>query len=137
VRGGETSTGFSVGIGSGVARFTCTFQQAKQRRAFSRTRPAPDDDKQYVLGVLWGLTFTGYFLVLRPLSFFKHRLVWRARTTGGVAAPKVDIAAANIRAIALKLIALAVLGYVAWALLQVVFTTVRSSANVRGAPGGP
>ena len=67
-----------------------------------------------ILVVLWGLTFTGYFLVLWPLSFFNHRLVWRARITGGVAAPKVGIAAANIRAIALKLIALAVLGYVAW-----------------------
>jgi hypothetical protein len=26
------------------SRFTCTFQQAKQRRAFCRTRPASDDD---------------------------------------------------------------------------------------------
>src|ERR1700730_8843103 len=88
---------------------------------------------QHALGALWGLTFTGYFLVLWPLSFFNHRLVWRARATGGVAAPKVGIAAANIRAIALKLIALAVLGCVAWALLQVVLTTVRSSAT----SGGP
>jgi hypothetical protein len=81
-----------------------------------------------ILVVLWGLTFTGYFLVLWPLSFFNHRLVWRARATGGVAAPKVGIAAANIRAIALKLIALAVLGYVGWALF-VVLTTVRFSAT--------
>lgn len=43
---------------------------------------------QHVLGVLWGLTFTGYFLVLWPLSFFNHRLVWRALCRG-VAAPKV------------------------------------------------
>jgi hypothetical protein len=84
---------------------------------------------RHVLGVLWGLTFTGYCLVLWPLSFFNHRLVWRARAAGGVVAPKVGIAAANIRAIALKLIALAVLGYVAWALLHVILTTVRSSST--------
>jgi hypothetical protein len=52
---------------------------------------------------LWGLTFTGYFFVLWPLSFFNHRLVWRAHAAGGVAAPKVGIAAVNIRGIALKL----------------------------------
>jgi hypothetical protein len=83
---------------------------------------------QHLVGVLWGLTFTGYFLVLWPLSFFNHRLVWRADAAGGLAAPKVGISAANLRGIALKLIALAVLGYVAWALLQIVLTTVRSSA---------
>jgi hypothetical protein len=88
---------------------------------------------QHVLGVLWGLTLTGYFLVLWPLSFFNHRLVWRARAAGGVVAPKIGIAAPNIRAIALKLIALAVLGYLAWGLLQVILTTVRSSAT----SGGP
>jgi NAD/NADP transhydrogenase beta subunit len=92
---------------------------------------------QHVLGVLWGLTFTGYFLVLWPLSFFNHRLVWRAHAAGGIAAPKVGIAAVNIRAVALKLIALAVLGYVAWALLQVILTTVRSSATSGGALVGP
>ena len=97
-----------------------------------RHMPFPTVLMQHVLGVLWGLTFTGYFLVLWPLSFFNHRLVWRARAAGGVVAPKVGIAAANIRAIALKLIALAGLGYVAWALLQVILTTVRSSATSAG-----
>lgn len=29
-----------------------------------------------VLGVLWGLTFTGYFLLLWPLSYANHVLVW-------------------------------------------------------------
>jgi hypothetical protein len=33
------------------ARFTCTFQQPKQRRAFSRTRPAPDDDNDAVVSL--------------------------------------------------------------------------------------
>jgi len=82
-----------------------------------------------ILVVLWGLTLTGYFLVLWPLSFFNHRLVWRADAAGGVTIPKVGFAAANIRGIALKLITLAVLGYVAWALLQVILTTDRSSAT--------
>lgn len=51
--------------------------------------PFPAVLMQHILGVLWGLTFTGYFLVLWPLSFFNHRLVWRADAAGGVAAPKV------------------------------------------------
>src|SRR6266851_7777440 len=97
-----------------------------------REVPFPAVLMQHVLVVLWGLTFTGYFLVLWPLCFFNHRLVWRAHAAGGVAAPKVGIAAVNIRGIALKLIALAVLGYVAWALLQVILTTVRSSATSAG-----
>jgi hypothetical protein len=33
------------------ARFTCTFQQAKERRAFSRTRPAPNDDNDAVMSL--------------------------------------------------------------------------------------
>ncbi len=97
-----------------------------------REVPFPAALMQHVLVVLWGLTFTGYFLVLWPLSFFNHRLAWRAHAAGGVAAPTVGIAAVNIRGIALKLIALAVLGYVACALLQVIRTTVRSSATSAG-----
>jgi len=31
-----------------------------------------------VLVVLWGLTFGGWALVLWPLAFFTHRLVWNA-----------------------------------------------------------
>jgi hypothetical protein len=31
---------------------------------------------QDVLGILWGLTFTGYFLLLWPLSYVNHALVW-------------------------------------------------------------
>lgn len=94
--------------------------------------PFPAVLMQHVLAVLWGLTLTGYFLVLWPLSFFNHRLVWRAHAAGGVVAPKIGIAAPNIRAIALKLIALVVLGYLAWALLQGILTTARSSATSAG-----
>jgi hypothetical protein len=97
-----------------------------------RQMPFPTVLMRDILGVLWGLTFTGYFLVLWPLSFFNHRLVWRAHAAGGAAAPKVGIAAVNIRGFALKLSALAVLGYVAWALVQVILTTVRSSATSAG-----
>ena len=31
---------------------------------------------QSLLGVLWGLTFTGYVLLLWPLSYANHLLVW-------------------------------------------------------------
>ena len=34
-----------------MRRFTCTFQQAKQRCAFSRTRPASDDDNDAVVSL--------------------------------------------------------------------------------------
>jgi hypothetical protein len=97
-----------------------------------RRMPFPTLLMQDILVVLWGLTFTGYFLVLWPLSFFNHRLVWHAHAAGGVAAPKVGIAAVNIRGIALKLMALAALGYVAWGLLQGILTTVRSTATSAG-----
>ena len=33
---------------------------------------------QSVLAVLWGLTFGGYALVLRPVSYVNHRLVWQS-----------------------------------------------------------
>jgi hypothetical protein len=33
------------------SRFTCTFQQAKQRRAFCRTRPASHDDNDAVVSL--------------------------------------------------------------------------------------
>lgn len=97
-----------------------------------RQMPFPTLLMRDILVVLWGLTFTGYFLVLWPLSFFNQRLVWRAHADGGVAAPKVGIAAVNIRGIALKLMALAAVGYVAWGLLQGILATVRSSATSAG-----
>ena len=31
---------------------------------------------QSVLGFLWGLTFTGYIVVLWPLSYVNHLLIW-------------------------------------------------------------
>ena len=33
---------------------------------------------QAVLAVLWGLTFTGYFVVLWPLAYLNHSLLGRA-----------------------------------------------------------
>lgn len=76
-----------------------------------------------VLAVLWGLTFTGYFLVLWPLSVFNHRLVWRADAARYVAPPQVSITATRIRSLALKIMAMAVFMYVAWALLRILHPT--------------
>jgi hypothetical protein len=82
---------------------------------------------QDVLNTLWGLTFTGYFLVLWPLSLFNHRLVWRSDAAGWPAPPRINITTKGIRSAALRIIALAVLGYIAWALLQLIVTTARLS----------
>ena len=32
---------------------------------------------QAVLGVLWGVTFTGYVVILWPLAYLNHILLWR------------------------------------------------------------
>ena len=51
-------------------------------------KPAPVSPGEWVLHVifvvLWGLTFTGYVLVLGPLSFLNHWIHWR--TVAGAAA---------------------------------------------------
>jgi hypothetical protein len=51
-------------------------------------RPVPVSLGEWVLQVifvvLWGLTFTGYVIVLWPLSFLNHWIVWR--TIAGSAA---------------------------------------------------
>jgi hypothetical protein len=80
---------------------------------------------QSVLAVLWGLTFTGYFLVLWPLSVFNHRLVWHADAARCVAPPQVSITSTRVRSAALKIM----FGNVAWALLQIILTTGRYSAT--------
>lgn len=36
---------------------------------------------QAVPAALWGVTFTGYFLILWPLAYLNHRLLERARET--------------------------------------------------------
>jgi hypothetical protein len=43
---------------------------------------------QAALGMIWGLTFTGWIVVLGPLAYFNHSLIWklggpRSRDMGG------------------------------------------------------
>ncbi len=59
--------GFAAGV-SDVLRFIPTGSNG-------RFRNIPEVIFQGVVGTLWGLTFTGYFLVLWPLSFINHALV--------------------------------------------------------------
>jgi hypothetical protein len=84
---------------------------------------------EHVLAVLWGLTFGGYALVMWPLSFFNHRLVWQADAGQIPAPPEVRTTSPAIRSLAVRIIALSVLGYAAWALFQAVLVTVGSSAS--------
>jgi hypothetical protein len=84
---------------------------------------------EHVLAVLWGLTFGGYALVLWPLSYFNHRLVWQADAGQIPAAPEVRTTSPAIRSLAVRIMALSVLGYAAWALLQSVLTTFGSRAS--------
>jgi hypothetical protein len=84
---------------------------------------------EHVLAVLWGLTFGGYALVLWPLSFFNHRLVWQADAGQIPAPPEIRTTSPAIRSLAVRIMALAALGYVAWALFQAILATVGSSAS--------
>ena len=84
---------------------------------------------EHVLAVLWGLTFGGCALVLWPLSFFNHRLVWQADAGQIPAPPEVRTTTPAIRSLAVRIMALSVLGYAAWALFQAVLVTVGSSAS--------
>jgi len=73
---------------------------------------------QSVLAVLWGLTFGGYALVLWPLSYLNHRLVWQGGAGQLPVAPELRTSSAAIRTLAVRIMAVAVAAYVAWALLQ-------------------
>lgn len=84
---------------------------------------------EHVLAVLWGLTFGGYALVLWPLSYFNHRLVWQADAGQIPAPPEVRTTSSAIRSLAVRIMALSVLGYAAWALLQSLLTTFGSRAS--------
>jgi hypothetical protein len=84
---------------------------------------------EHVFAVLWGLTFGGYALVLWPLSFFNHRLVWQADAGQIPAPPEIRTTSPAIRTLAVGIMALSVLGYAAWALFQAVWATVGSSAS--------
>jgi hypothetical protein len=52
-----------------------------------------------VLAVLWGLTFGGVTLLLWPLSFFNHRLVWEISGAWLSPPPAVPLTAGRRRAI--------------------------------------
>jgi hypothetical protein len=83
----------------------------------------------HVLAVLWGLTFGGYALVLWPLSFFNHKLVWQADAGQIPAPPQVRTTSPAIKALAASIMVLSVLGYAAWALLQSVLAAFGSRAS--------
>ncbi len=82
-----------------------------------------------LLGVLWALAFWGFALVLWPLSFFNHRLVWQADARGFPGAPKIHTTAAVVKRLAVRIIALAVLGYLGWTLFLAAMVTLASSAS--------
>lgn len=55
---------------------------------------------QSVLGVLWGLTFTGYFVILWPLAYLNHALVatfWRDANTADSRAKRCSRRPAHAR----------------------------------------
>jgi hypothetical protein len=92
---------------------------------------------RHVVVVLWGLTFAGYWVVLWPLSFFTHRLVWRGGGSpdAGIASlppPEVDISADAVRRVAVTFMLLAVLAQAFWsalAMLDVWHLSSRSPAQ--------
>jgi hypothetical protein len=85
---------------------------------------------EHVLAVLWGLTFGGYALVLWPLSFLNHRLVWQADAGQIPAPPEVRTTSLAIKTLAVRIMVLSVLGYAVWALLQSVLATFGSRASM-------
>ncbi|RPI54113.1 MAG: hypothetical protein EHM55_11775 [Acidobacteria bacterium] len=72
----------------------------------------------HILAVLSGLTGSGYFLVLWPLSFFNHRLLWQANLGHSAIPPQIPLTTAAVRTLALDIIPLSVLAYFAWSAFQ-------------------
>jgi hypothetical protein len=87
------------------------------------------------LAVLWGLTFMGYWIVLWPLSYVTHRLVWsaaRADETGAnLPSPDVDISADAVARLGARVMVLALVVQGLY-LVLVAFDAPRSPA-----PGVP
>jgi hypothetical protein len=81
---------------------------------------------EHVLAVLWGLTFGGYVFVLWPLAFVNHRIVWHAQP-GLPLPPAINTTTAAVRHLAVRIMALAVVGYLVWALFQAVVIGARST----------
>jgi hypothetical protein len=84
---------------------------------------------QPVLAVAWGLTFGGYAFVLWPLSYFNHKLFWEADAGQLPAAPQIRITTAAVRRLAVRIMVLAVLGYVAWALFRATLAALGRPAS--------
>ena len=84
---------------------------------------------EHVLAVLWGLTFGGCALVLWPLSFFNQRLVSQADAGHIPAPPTVRITTPAIRTLAVRVMALSILGYAAWVFFHIVRGAVGSAPS--------
>ena len=83
----------------------------------------------HVWAILWGLTFGGYAVVLWPVSFFNHRLVWQADAGHIPTRPEVRTTTPAVRRLAVRMMALSVLGYAAWTLFQAALASVGSSVS--------
>ena len=82
---------------------------------------------EYVLAVAWGLS--GYALVLWPLAYFNHRLFWQADAGQLSPAPRIFTTASAVRALAMKITLLALLGYAAVAIVHATLSAVTSSGS--------
>ena len=69
---------------------------------------------EIVMSVLWGLTFTGYVLILWPAAFVNHRIVWNTREGRIAPAPRIPTSTKAIRKAALMLAAAVVAGFAIW-----------------------
>jgi hypothetical protein len=64
-------------LAAGIVRLLVEFSGLAQQLAYRALVIDP------AIGTLWGLTYTGYFLVLWPLSYANHVLVARAWKVAG------------------------------------------------------
>jgi hypothetical protein len=75
---------------------------------------------EIVMSVLWGLTFHGYVLILWPLSFVNHRILWDTREGHVAPAPRIPISTAAIRKAAFVLAAVVVGGFAFWSFFRLI-----------------
>jgi hypothetical protein len=103
---------FAIGIG------ICAVMLAPRHMPLSARLMEP------VLVVLWGLTFGGYALLLWPLAYVNHWIVWEAAPRDVPACPSIPLTALDVRTFGFRIMSLSALGYAASAVFHTILTTV-------------
>lgn len=86
-----------------------------------------------VQAVLFGLIGSGYFLLLWPLAFFNHRLLWEVDAGRSPAPPQIPLTTAAVRTLGRYLVVLSLTAFFVWTALQSI--DIATGISVFAAPG--